>query len=244
MAAANALFAQADVNNDQQLSLNEFQNLAGAGGGYGSSYQASSYESSTNGGLGGAGYGAAGGAGYGGSSYESSSYESSVGNGGGQLALGGGAAGFSASDLAAANYSSSSQTTAVQQYATDAQGLFKDSNPQIIRRPAPGGGVTYTQNIRVRFLQPPPVPPPGVSFLWLFFLSLVSQYYLYYSHSSSEKCGHLNHQYHLHFVFANKLLLSLNHLHLSYVNDHQFHQLPLLLKLVKNRKRKFSICID
>jgi len=55
-------------------------------------------------------------------------------------------------------YSSSS---AVQSYATDAQGLFQDSNPQIIRRPAPGGQVTYTQNIRVRFLQPPPIAPPG-----------------------------------------------------------------------------------
>ncbi|CAF1282368.1 unnamed protein product [Rotaria sp. Silwood1] len=40
-------------------------------------------------------------------------------------------------------------------------GLFFDTNPQIIRRPAPGGVQTYTQNIQVRFLQPPPVPPPG-----------------------------------------------------------------------------------
>ncbi|CAF3745349.1 unnamed protein product, partial [Didymodactylos carnosus] len=39
--------------------------------------------------------------------------------------------------------------------------LYQDSNPQIIRRPAPGGGVTYKQNILVRFLQPPPIPPPG-----------------------------------------------------------------------------------
>jgi hypothetical protein len=181
MAAANALFAQADVNQDQQLNLNEFQNFVGAGGaggGYGSSYESSSssYESATNSGLGGglayngaggAGYGA-GGAGYGSSSYDSSSYSSSVGNGGGNLALGGGALSLSSADLAAASYSSTSQTTAVQQYATDAQGLFKDSNPQIIRRPAPGGNVTYTQNIKVRFLQPPPVPPPGVSFSSLF----------------------------------------------------------------------------
>ncbi|CAF4281707.1 unnamed protein product, partial [Adineta steineri] len=51
--------------------------------------------------------------------------------------------------------------TSVQRYATDSRGLFQDSNPQIIRRPAPGGPLTYTQNIRVRFLQPPPIPPPG-----------------------------------------------------------------------------------
>jgi hypothetical protein len=43
--------------------------------------------------------------------------------------------------------------------------LFQDPNPpQIIRRPAAQGPVTYRQNISVRFLQPPPVPPPGVSF--------------------------------------------------------------------------------
>ncbi|CAF4616628.1 unnamed protein product, partial [Rotaria sp. Silwood2] len=46
-------------------------------------------------------------------------------------------------------------------YATDAQGLFQDPNPQIIRRPAPTGVQTYTQHVQVRFLQPPPVPPPG-----------------------------------------------------------------------------------
>ncbi len=70
----------------------------------------------------------------------------------------GGAAGVSAS-----SYESSSSTTQVEQYTTDAQGLFKDPNPQIIRRAAVGGVQVYTQNIRVRFLQPPPVPPPGVS---------------------------------------------------------------------------------
>jgi hypothetical protein len=43
--------------------------------------------------------------------------------------------------------------------------LFQDPNPpQIIRRPAAQGPITYRQNIAVRFLQPPPVPPPGVSF--------------------------------------------------------------------------------
>lgn len=52
-----------------------------------------------------------------------------------------------------------------QQYQTDAQGFFKDDNPQVIRRPAQEGPVTYTQNIRVRFLQPPPPPEPGVSHL-------------------------------------------------------------------------------
>ncbi|CAF4731950.1 unnamed protein product, partial [Rotaria socialis] len=69
-------------------------------------------------------------------------------------------AGFSG-EAGAAFGSSGSSGVAVTQYATDAQGLFKDPNPQIIRRAAVGGVQTYTQNIKVRFLQPPPIPPPG-----------------------------------------------------------------------------------
>jgi hypothetical protein len=152
---ADALFAQADTNHDGYNS---------------SSYQSSSFESSTGGGGFGseAAFAGAGGASLGGSSYESSSYSASAGGAGGAggeyAALGGGA-GFAGGDFSSASYSASSQATAVQQYATDSQGLFKDANPQIIRRPAPGGSLTYTQNIRVRFLQPPAVPPPGVSSL-------------------------------------------------------------------------------
>jgi hypothetical protein len=142
----------------------------GAGGGYGaglSSYESSSYSSGAGAGLGaglgvgGAGlynasYGA-GGFGGGASSYDSSSF-SSTGYGGNAGLVSTGALGVGGSA-----YETASSSTQVQQYATDAQGLFLDSNPQIIRRPAAGGVQTYTQNIKVRFLQPPPVPPPGVS---------------------------------------------------------------------------------
>ena len=55
--------------------------------------------------------------------------------------------------------SSVQQTT---QYAST-NGIFNDPNPQIIRRAATGNAVTYEQKILVRFLQPPPVPPPGVN---------------------------------------------------------------------------------
>ena len=41
-------------------------------------------------------------------------------------------------------------------------GIFNDPNPQIVRRAAMGGPITYQQRILVRFLQPPAVPPPGV----------------------------------------------------------------------------------
>jgi len=43
--------------------------------------------------------------------------------------------------------------------------LFQDPNgPQVIRRPPIQGPLTYRQNVSVRYLQPPPLPPPGVSF--------------------------------------------------------------------------------
>lgn len=178
MNSASAAFDQADANRDGSLSQNEFRNflarnsvvgndvnnLGVGGGGYNSSaYRSSTYESSSAGGLGGnlsynaSGVGGAGG--YGSSSFESSSYRSSVG---GDL---GNAAGLSAADAASANFSSSSQSTSVTQYQTDEQGNFKDPNPQVVRRPAQSGPLTYSQNIRVRFLQPPAAPPPGVRFV-------------------------------------------------------------------------------
>ncbi|CAF4991215.1 unnamed protein product, partial [Rotaria socialis] len=52
-------------------------------------------------------------------------------------------------------------SSVVHQYETDAQGNFKDSNPQVIRRPAQNGPINYSQNIKVRFFQPPAPPPPG-----------------------------------------------------------------------------------
>ena len=140
---------------------------AGLAAGGAGSYESSSYESSSSGaGLaGGLDASFAAGAGAGGAgSYESSSFSSSAGYGGDAAVVNAGAAG-------ASSFESSSSTTQVQQYATDAQGLFQDPNPQIIRRAATGAVQTYTQNIKVRFLQPPPIPPPGVSdfllCLWL-----------------------------------------------------------------------------
>ncbi|CAF5157185.1 unnamed protein product, partial [Rotaria sp. Silwood1] len=58
-------------------------------------------------------------------------------------------------------YDSAALAASQVQYAADAQGLYQDPNPHIIRRPNPTGVQTYTQNVRVQFLQPPPVPPPG-----------------------------------------------------------------------------------
>ncbi|CAF1256184.1 unnamed protein product, partial [Didymodactylos carnosus] len=120
------------------------------------------------------GYGISGdlsGGGIGSSSFDSSTF-SSTGIGGldttGQSF--GGAGGIGGATFGQTDYSqtggttsfeSSSQNTSVQHYATDAKGLFQDPNPQIIKRQAPGGAITYKQNIMVRFLQPPAIPPPG-----------------------------------------------------------------------------------
>ena len=155
MNSANAVFEQADINRDGSLSQNEFRNFLAR----------NSVASSDVNNL---GLGAAGGGGYGSSSYESS-YRSSVGNMGGDFGNinVAGTAGLSAADAASANFSSSSQSMSVQQYQTDEQGNFKDPNPQVVRRPAQSGPLTYSQNIRVRFLQPPAVPPPGVRFVCL-----------------------------------------------------------------------------
>jgi hypothetical protein len=185
MVSTNTAFDQADINRDGYLSEGEFRNFVrnsvigndinnlGVNNGYGaSSFRSSAYESATGGGDAGFGgnlaYNASGlgGAGYGSSSYEESSYRSSVGNIGGDVANLNiaGTAGISAADASSASFSSASQSTSFQKYETDAQGNFKDSNPQVIRRPAQNGPVTYSQNIRVRFLQPPAVPPPGVRY--------------------------------------------------------------------------------
>jgi len=73
---------------------------------------------------------------------------------------------LSAQSVGIASSSSFAANASQQQVQVDPsnpKNLFQDPNPQIIRRPAPGEALTYTQNIRIRFLQPPPVPPPGVS---------------------------------------------------------------------------------
>ncbi len=61
---------------------------------------------------------------------------------------------------AAIQTSSAQQTN--QYLSQTGTGVFNDPNPQIVRRPAVVGPVTYQQKILVRFLQPPAIPPPGV----------------------------------------------------------------------------------
>ena len=56
-----------------------------------------------------------------------------------------------------------SNTQQTNQYlAQSGQSIFNDPNPQVVRRAITTGPVTYQQKISVRFLQPPPIPPPGV----------------------------------------------------------------------------------
>ena len=57
------------------------------------------------------------------------------------------------------------QSSSVQQSTqySSTSGIFNDPNPQIIKRASSGSAVTYEQKIVVKFLQPPPIPPPGVN---------------------------------------------------------------------------------
>ncbi|CAF1279904.1 unnamed protein product [Adineta ricciae] len=188
MATTDAAFNQADANHDGTLSRDEFKDflvrnsVSGSTttnypvstdysdidttGGYGSTvYRSSVYGTSTGGTSGDAaglgldlGYT---GSNYGAATYESASFRSSVGGSDTSNYNIVGTGAVSGADAVSTTFSSESQTSSVQHYETDEQGNFKDANPQIVRRPAIEGPVTLTQNIRVRFLQPPPVPPPG-----------------------------------------------------------------------------------
>jgi len=60
---------------------------------------------------------------------------------------------------------SNQQSSTIYQENSDARRLFQDPNPQILRRPAQGPTQTYTQRVYVKFLQPPPSPPPGVYYI-------------------------------------------------------------------------------
>jgi len=194
---AKAIFNQADANHDGAIDRNEFQQWAanagvtsGAGsqfdqaGGAGGNYEQSSFESSSY-----SSGGAAGGASP--SSFEGASFAGGAGleagaANGGQFqasssstfeagASGANVAGYDAAAVTQAASYTAETNAAWSKYGAEVRGagLFVDSNPQIIRRPASGGVQTYTQNIKVRFLQPPPIPPPGVSVTFYYlFLSL------------------------------------------------------------------------
>jgi len=142
-------FIWLDVNRDQRLDLNEFRNLLSQSlgatvGGTNESINYSSYDQSS-------------------SSFASANTGDVSGFSAEGFQVG---AELSAQSVGIASSSSFAANASQQQVQVDPsnpKNLFQDPNPQIIRRPAPGEALTYTQNIRIRFLQPPPVPPPGVS---------------------------------------------------------------------------------
>jgi len=152
-----AIFNQADTNLDGVIDQGEFnQWVSGSGAGSGLNYggwsSADGYSRNLGyGGFGGySGYG-----GFGGYHGGYAGYDASAAAGAGASYVVSGGLGFDAASTAF------SSQAAVQHYAADSNGNYIDSNPEIIRRPAAGGVQTYTQNVAVRFLQPPPVPPPG-----------------------------------------------------------------------------------
>ena len=158
--AARAIFNQVDTNRDGNIDRNEFSQWAGGVGGATTYDSSAVYDTSAlYGGL--SGYESSvvyGSGGYGGSSsYEASSFGSGAGAGYG-AGYGGGVTYVSGGNL---GYDAGAAYGAQTVYQADAHGIYHDPNPQIIRRPAAAGVQTYTQNIKVRFLQPPPVPPHG-----------------------------------------------------------------------------------
>lgn len=119
------------------------------------------------------------------SSYEQTSYSTSPGGVSGGFegatvvegdASNAAAAGATAGASSSSTFETTTTTTQqqVQQYATSPEGLFQDPNPQIIRRPAQGGQITYTQNVKIRFLQPPAIPPPGVCYSFALYPILIN----------------------------------------------------------------------
>jgi hypothetical protein len=136
------------------------------------------------------------------------------------------------------------QTSSEQQtreyLSKTATGIYNDPNPQILRRAATGAPITYQQNIRVRFLQPPALPPPGV----IFKKKLNNHIYLFYfSHLLLKKYVHHN-RLHLHRLsYVNVHHPFHHHLHLFYASVHQYLQQLLLVKQVK-RKTNLNNSID
>jgi hypothetical protein len=129
------------------------------------------------------------------------------------------------------------ETTNVQQRTlySSTNGIFNDPNPQVIRKAAIGGAVTYEQKILVKFLQPPPVPPPGVNTSFYSYRSFDSFvcFFKNFSHLLSRRFVHLNHLPHNLLSSVKKHHPFQHHLHSFYVNVLQYHRQLLLVKQVQ-----------
>jgi len=169
------VFNNADTNRDNRLDRHEFQTLVGnienTGAVSGRSTATSHYSSSTySGGAGTERYGTpvsrshvATGANDSavGSSYDESTYGRRYGTSGTNESRE--IASYDNTSISSSNYIDESKyvhkCTPFREYAVDEKGLFIDPNPQIIRKPGPVSQVTYTQNIKLRCLQPPLLNP-------------------------------------------------------------------------------------
>jgi len=205
-----------------------------------SSYELSSFQSST-GGLGTSSdlafSGNAGLTGIEGTNEYQASYSSQSGFESADGLAVGGLASSSSSELLQTGGAAFESTSIQQSTQYNASELYKDPNPQVIRRAAIGGAITYQQKILVRFLQPPPVPPPGVNNLSLvdIFKSIC---FCYYSHLLLKKFVHHNPLHHHLLLYVKRHPHFLNHLHLFYVNVLQYHLQLLQVKQVKQKKKE------
>ncbi|UJR31636.1 hypothetical protein I4U23_019118 [Adineta vaga] len=152
---AKAIFSQVDTNQDGSIDRKEFQNwISNTGTSSPSSHEASTSETvlnkdSTNkAGL---------------SGYEASSrsiFESFSGNNN-QNSRSVPTTINSGGQMNSATIETTSAQETSEYLSRTGTGIYNDPNPEIIRRTSTQGPITYQQKISIRFLQPPPVPPPG-----------------------------------------------------------------------------------
>ncbi|CAF1154133.1 unnamed protein product [Adineta steineri] len=140
---ADEIFDQVDTNNDGVIDRDELAAIVGG------KHKSSSYETlrhSSGGGIidsGSVGYGGVSG------TYHSTTYE--------------GNNDYDISAISKAASYTAETNAAWSRYGAEVRGvgLYVDPNPEIIRRQIPSGTETYTQHIRIRFLQPPHVASAG-----------------------------------------------------------------------------------
>ncbi|CAF1167209.1 unnamed protein product [Adineta steineri] len=134
---ADELFDQLDANNDGVIDRDELAALVGG------KHKSSSYEAlKRSSGVGSEDIGHSG-------TYHTHSYEVS--------------SDYDAEALRRAASYTAETDAAWSRYGAEVRGvgLYYDPHPQIIRRQIPGGTHTFTQHIRIRYLQPPPIASAG-----------------------------------------------------------------------------------
>ncbi|CAF0782755.1 unnamed protein product [Rotaria sordida] len=148
--AAKALFVEVDTNQDGRIDRDEFRNWIANTGGLTSSCELSTsgltlYDNATSR--------------IDGNEYKVSSQNAFESTADLNTSYGVTTASAEFTGDTAIHTSTVQQTN--QYLSQSGKNIYNDPNPQIVRRAATGGPITYEQKVLVRFLQPPAIPPPG-----------------------------------------------------------------------------------